>query len=75
MASVSGIQSSSYGVRRDRLAADGRFTHVVRFLDEHIDPDAEETRDERFEIGLDCVLDGIAARFMGPAASRPSARA
>jgi len=48
---------------RDRLAADGRFTRVVRFLDEGFDPDAEETRDERFEFGLDCVLDGIAARF------------
>jgi AcrR family transcriptional regulator len=55
---------------RDRLAADGRFTRVVRFLDENIDPDAEETRDERFEFGLGCVLDGIAARvarkFPGP---------
>jgi AcrR family transcriptional regulator len=35
---------------RDRLDADGRFTHVVRFLDEGFDPDAEETRDERFEL-------------------------
>jgi AcrR family transcriptional regulator len=48
---------------RDRLAADGRFPHVVKFLDENIDPDAEETRDERFEFGLDCFLDGIAARI------------
>jgi AcrR family transcriptional regulator len=48
---------------RDRLDADGRFTHVVRFLGEDIDPDAEETRDERFEFGLDCVLDGIAAKI------------
>jgi AcrR family transcriptional regulator len=48
---------------RDRLAADGRFTRVVRFLDEGIDPDAEETRDERFEFGLDCVIDGIAAKL------------
>jgi AcrR family transcriptional regulator len=47
---------------RDRLAADGRFTRVVRFLDAGFDPDAEETRDDRFEFGLDCVLDGIAAR-------------
>lgn len=46
---------------RDRLAADGRFTRVVRFLDQRIDPDAEETRDERFEFGLQCVLDGLAA--------------
>jgi AcrR family transcriptional regulator len=48
---------------RDRLDADGRFPHVVRFLDQDIDPDAEETRDERFEFGLDCVLDGIAAKI------------
>jgi len=47
---------------RDRLAADGRFTRVVRFLDAGFDPDAEQTRDERFEFGLDCLLDGIAAR-------------
>ncbi len=47
---------------RDRLADDGRFTRVVRFLDAGFDPDAEETRDERFEFGLDCVLDGIAVK-------------
>jgi len=48
---------------RDRLAADGRFTRVVRFLDAGIDPDAAETRDDRFEFGLDCVIDGIAAKL------------
>jgi AcrR family transcriptional regulator len=47
---------------RNRLAADGRFTRVVRFLDAGIDPDAAETRDARFEFGLDCVIDGIAAK-------------
>jgi AcrR family transcriptional regulator len=47
---------------RDRLDADGRFTRVVRFLDAGIDPDAAETRDDRFEFGLDCVIDGIAAK-------------
>jgi AcrR family transcriptional regulator len=57
---------------RDRLDADGRFTHFVRFLDEDIDPDAEETRDERFEFGLDCVLDGIAVRI-AQVSRRPSA--
>jgi AcrR family transcriptional regulator len=45
---------------RDRLAADGRFTRVVRFLDAGIDPDSPDSRDERFEFGLRCVLDGIA---------------
>jgi AcrR family transcriptional regulator len=48
---------------RNRLAADGRFSRVVRFLDAGIDPDAAETRDERFEFGLDCVIDGIAAKI------------
>ncbi len=48
---------------RNRLDADGRFTRVVRFLDADIDPDAEETRDERFEFGLDCVIDGLAAKI------------
>jgi AcrR family transcriptional regulator len=48
---------------RNRLDADGRFTRVVRFLDAGIDPDAEETRDDRFEFGLDCVIDGIAAKI------------
>lgn len=48
---------------RNRLDADGRFPRVVRFLDADIDPDAEETRDERFEFGLDCVIDGIAAKI------------
>ena len=48
---------------RNRLDADGRFTHVVRFLDAGIDPDAEETRDERFEFGLDCVIGGLAGKI------------
>jgi AcrR family transcriptional regulator len=56
---------------RNRLEADGRFTRVVRFLDEGIDPDAAETRDARFEFGLGCVLDGLAANV--PALSRRAA--
>ena len=48
---------------RNRLDADGRFPRVVRFLDADIDPDAAETRDERFEFGLDCVIEGIAAKI------------
>jgi AcrR family transcriptional regulator len=56
---------------RDRLADDGRFTRVVRFLDAGFDPDAEQTRDERFEFGLDCVLGGIAAKV--PALSAAAA--
>jgi AcrR family transcriptional regulator len=43
-----------------RLQADGRFSHFLRIMEDNVDPDAEETRDERFEFGLDSVLDGIA---------------
>jgi hypothetical protein len=32
-------------------------------MDADIDPDAPETRDERFEFGLSCLLDGIADRI------------
>jgi AcrR family transcriptional regulator len=48
---------------RDRLDRSGLFTRVVRVFDEGIDPDALETRDERFEFGLDCVLSGVASRL------------
>jgi hypothetical protein len=34
-------------------------------MDAGYDPDAAETRDARFEFGLDCLLDGIAARIAG----------
>jgi AcrR family transcriptional regulator len=57
---------------RDRLAADGRFTRVVGFIDQRIDPDAEETRDQRFEFGLDCVLNGLAASLPPLAAPPPA---
>jgi AcrR family transcriptional regulator len=45
-----------------RLRADGRFRHVLRIREDDVDPDAAETRDARFEFGLDCLLDGIAIR-------------
>lgn len=48
---------------RDRLLATGLFPHFVRFLDADVDPDAAQTRDARFEFGLDCLLDGVAARI------------
>jgi AcrR family transcriptional regulator len=48
---------------RDRLDATGLFPNFVGFLDLGIDPDAPETLDARFEFGLDCLLDGVAARF------------
>lgn len=46
-----------------RIRQSGHYPHIVRLMDEDIDPDAPETRDERFEFGLGCVLDGIAARL------------
>jgi AcrR family transcriptional regulator len=51
---------------RQKLAATGRFDHFLRIMRDNIDPDAEETRDQRFEFGLDCVLDGIAAKLARP---------
>jgi AcrR family transcriptional regulator len=48
-----------------RVHSAGRYPHLVQVLDAGIDPDAPETRDERFEFGLSCVLDGIAARIKG----------
>jgi AcrR family transcriptional regulator len=41
----------------------GAYPHIAQLLDIGFDADAPETRDERFEFGLSCVLDGIAARI------------
>jgi hypothetical protein len=43
--------------------ASGRYPRIVRLMDSGVDPDDPATRDERFQFGLDCVLDGIAARL------------
>jgi AcrR family transcriptional regulator len=51
---------------RKRLAATGLFDHFLRILRDDVDPDAEQTREERFEFGLDCVLDGVAAKLARP---------
>jgi len=48
---------------RQKLEATGQFDHFLRILNDNVDPDAEATRDQRFEFGLDCLLDGIAARL------------
>ena len=50
---------------RKRLAATGLFDHFLRILRDEVDPDAEQTREERFEFGLDCVLEGVAAKLAG----------
>jgi AcrR family transcriptional regulator len=46
-----------------RIHESGRYPHIAKIVDAGIDPDAPETRDERFEFGLDCVLEGVAARL------------
>jgi AcrR family transcriptional regulator len=48
---------------RTNLERSGLFPRLLRIFDADIDPDAADTRDERFEFGLKCVLDGIATRL------------
>ena len=45
-----------------RVREAGRYPHLAKVFEQDIDPDAPETRDERFEFGLSCLLDGIAAQ-------------
>jgi AcrR family transcriptional regulator len=52
---------------RKWLAGADRYPNIQRMMEANVDPDAPETRDERFEFGLDCLLDGIAARLPGSA--------
>jgi AcrR family transcriptional regulator len=54
----------------ERIRTSGHYPRMVAMLDEGIDPDSADTRDERFEFGLDCLLDGIAARLSPPAGRR-----
>jgi Tetracyclin repressor-like, C-terminal domain len=56
---------------RDWFADSGQYPHILKLMDEDVDPDDPATRDERFEFGLDCVLDGIAARLVAAAAAQP----
>jgi hypothetical protein len=48
----------------ERVRASGRYPRLMALIDADYDPDAEQTRDARFELGLDCLLDGITARVM-----------
>jgi AcrR family transcriptional regulator len=43
--------------------ASGDFPHIARLMKSDVDPDDPNTREERFQFSLDCVLDGIAARL------------
>jgi hypothetical protein len=53
----------------ERVRATGRYPHLTELMSAGYDPDAAETRDSRFEFGLDCLLDGIAARIGGQPSS------
>jgi AcrR family transcriptional regulator len=49
---------------RDWLSASGdRYPNVLRMVAADVDPDAADTREERFEFGLRCLLDGMAAQL------------
>ncbi|HVT70128.1 MAG TPA: TetR/AcrR family transcriptional regulator C-terminal domain-containing protein [Trebonia sp.] len=56
-----------------RIRESGRYPHITRLLDAGLDPDSPESRDERFEFGLGCVLDGIAARIRTTSGGPPHA--
>jgi AcrR family transcriptional regulator len=58
-------QQKVFGEFTERVRATERYPHLAEVLGAGYDPDAAETRDERFEFGLDCLLDGIAARIAG----------
>ena len=44
----------------------GHYPHITRLMESGVDPDDPDTREERFQFSLDCVLDGIAARLASP---------
>jgi AcrR family transcriptional regulator len=46
-----------------RVRSSGRYPRIRAVLDAGIDPDSPQTRTERFEFGLDCVLDGVERRI------------
>jgi AcrR family transcriptional regulator len=48
---------------REWFQNSGDFPRIARLFKSGIDPDDPATRDERFQFGLDCVLDGIAVRL------------
>ena len=56
---------------RKWFEASGRYPRIVRLMESGVDPDDPATRDERFQFGLDCVLDGIAARLNPPSPQVP----
>jgi AcrR family transcriptional regulator len=57
------IEAEREGFRQWLAAEADRYPNIRRMVGAGVDPDAADTRDERFEFGLGCVLDGIAARL------------
>src|SRR5262249_29348052 len=60
---------------REWFAVASTSPHIARRRESGVDPDDPDTREERFQFGLDCALDGIAARLAAsraePAAADP----
>jgi AcrR family transcriptional regulator len=48
---------------RTWFQASGRYPRIARLIESGVDPDDPRTRDERFEFGLNCLFDGIAAQL------------
>jgi AcrR family transcriptional regulator len=47
---------------REFVAYLAEYPRIREMIGTRLDPDSPESRDERFEFGLECVLDGIAVR-------------
>lgn len=58
-AEAAGMMAELHRVLHDS----GRYPHIRELMDAGVDPDAPESQDARFDFGLGCVLDGIAARI------------
>ena len=56
---------------RSWFETSGRYPHIARLMEAGVDPDDPNTREERFQFSLDCVLDGIAARIALAATPEP----
>ena len=55
-----------FGEFMKRIEQSGRYPNLIAMMAEGVDPDALDTQDERFEFGLDCLLDGIMDRLAPP---------
>jgi AcrR family transcriptional regulator len=51
---------------RQWFESSGRFPRIAKLMASGIDPDDPNTRDERFQFSLDCVLDGVATQMPPP---------